>query len=176
MTVDMSGIANQSGAAGVGAVNFASMDIETMMMAVQTERVHLLEEQLVQQMTSVQNQNNQISLLNTLQGELNAASALFKSDAKSDDTIKTPESLTKAFTAAGLEVPKEFAGDKIKKSDVETYSQKTKSQIDSLSNSQQMDMLRLQSLSNKRNEAFETMTNFMKKLQDGRNAIVGNMR
>ena len=41
---------------------------------------------------------------------------------------------------------------------------------------QQMDMLRLQSLSNKRNEAFETMTNFIKKMQDNRNSIIGNMR
>ena len=35
---------------------------------------------------------------------------------------------------------------------------------------------RLQSLSNKRNEAFETMTNFIKKMQDSRSSIIGNMR
>lgn len=51
-----------------------------------------------------------------------------------------------------------------------------KAQIDSLANSQQMDMLRLQSLSNKRNESFETMTNFIKKMQDNRNSVLGNMR
>ncbi|BAU28548.1 helix-turn-helix protein [Aneurinibacillus soli] len=51
-----------------------------------------------------------------------------------------------------------------------------KSQIDSVGNAQQMDMLRLQSLSNKRNEAFDTMTNFVKKMQDSRNSIIGNMR
>ncbi|WP_255176199.1 hypothetical protein [Bordetella genomosp. 5] len=51
-----------------------------------------------------------------------------------------------------------------------------KNAIDSLSNSQQMDMLRLQSLSNKRNEAFDVMTNFIKKMQDNRSSIVGNMR
>ena len=51
-----------------------------------------------------------------------------------------------------------------------------KTQIDSLGNSQQMDMLRLQSLSNKRNEAFDVMTNFIKKMQDNRSSIVGNMR
>ena len=44
-------------------------------------------------------------------------------------------------------------------------------QIDSASNTQQMDMLRLQSLSKKRNEAFELMTNFMKKFADSRSAI-----
>lgn len=43
-------------------------------------------------------------------------------------------------------------------------------------NSQQMDMLRLQSLGNKRNESFDLMTNFVKKMQDSRSSIIGNMR
>ena len=51
-----------------------------------------------------------------------------------------------------------------------------KQQINTLSNSQQMDMLRLQSLSHKRNEAFDTMTNFIKKMQDSRSSIITNMR
>lgn len=55
-------------------------------------------------------------------------------------------------------------------------AQKLKGQIDALSNSQQMDMLRVQSLSNKRNEAFDVMTNFIKKMQDSRSSIIGNMR
>lgn len=55
-------------------------------------------------------------------------------------------------------------------------AQSLKNQIDALSSSQQMDMLRLQSLSNKRNEAFDVMTNFIKKMQDSRSSIIGNMR
>jgi len=51
-----------------------------------------------------------------------------------------------------------------------------KQQIDTLSNSQQMDTLRLQSLSNKQNEAFDTMTNFIKKMQESRSSIMSNMR
>lgn len=50
------------------------------------------------------------------------------------------------------------------------------SRIDSLNSSQQLDMLRLQNLTNKRNEAFDVMTNFIKKLQDNRSSIVGNLR
>ncbi|WP_337039362.1 hypothetical protein [Paenibacillus illinoisensis] len=55
-------------------------------------------------------------------------------------------------------------------------AQSLKNQIDALSSSQQMEMLRLQSLSNKRNEAFDVMTNFIKKMQDSRSSIIGNMR
>ena len=62
------------------------------------------------------------------------------------------------------------------KGQLDTAIENIKSMIDSLSNSQQMDMLRLQSLTNKRNEAFELMTNFIKKMQDGRSSIMGNMR
>jgi hypothetical protein len=46
-----------------------------------------------------------------------------------------------------------------------------KVQIDVASNTQQMDMLRLQSLSNKSNEAFELMTNFIKKMADRQSEI-----
>lgn len=43
-------------------------------------------------------------------------------------------------------------------------------------NSQQMDMLRMQSMNSKRNEAFDAMTNFVKKMQDSRSSILGNLR
>jgi hypothetical protein len=48
--------------------------------------------------------------------------------------------------------------------------------IDSSSYNLQTDMLRLQSSTNKRNEAFDVMTNFMKKMQESRSSIIGNMR
>ena len=51
-----------------------------------------------------------------------------------------------------------------------------KSSLDNLSNTQQMEMLRLQGLTGKRNEAFDVMTNFLKKMQESRSSIIGNMR
>jgi hypothetical protein len=62
------------------------------------------------------------------------------------------------------------------KSQVDAAIAKVKGMIDSAGNSQQMDMLRLQSLTNKRNEAFDVMTNFVKKMQESRSSIIGNMR
>ncbi|MFD4840235.1 hypothetical protein ACFWP0_22235 [Achromobacter sp. NPDC058515] len=52
----------------------------------------------------------------------------------------------------------------------------TKTALDSLGNTQQMEMLRLQSLTGKNNEAYDVMTNFMKKMQESRSSIIGNMR
>jgi len=60
--------------------------------------------------------------------------------------------------------------------DIEVMTTMVKSQIDSMSSSSQMDMVRLQSLNNKRSEAFDTMTNSLKKQQDNKSSIVGNLR
>ena len=62
------------------------------------------------------------------------------------------------------------------KGQIDAAINKVKSMIDTANNSNQMDMLRLQSLTNKRNEAFDLMTNFIKKMQDSRSSIIGNMR
>ncbi len=47
---------------------------------------------------------------------------------------------------------------------------------DSLSATQQLDMIKLQSLNNKRNESFDVVTNTIKKTGDVRSGIVSNMR
>ena len=51
-----------------------------------------------------------------------------------------------------------------------------KAQIDQLSTANQMAMLQLQSMTNKRTEAVETMSAFTKKMQDSRTSIIGNLR
>ncbi|MEN1989440.1 hypothetical protein [Paenibacillus hubeiensis] len=117
----------------VTSIDLQSMDLETALMMVQTQRAALLEQQLKSQLDAVQQRNQQIAQLN--------------------------EQLQQA----------QLRGD-------QAAVQAIKSQIDALGSSQQMDMLRLQSLSNKRNEAFDVMTNFIKKMQDSRSSIIGNMR
>lgn len=62
------------------------------------------------------------------------------------------------------------------KGDIDTAITKIKGQIDANNSTNQMDTLRMQILNNKRNEAFEMMTNFIKKMQDGRLSIISNMR
>jgi len=76
----------------------------------------------------------------------------------------------------------ELGAAKLKTNDPATLSKldaqitEIKVQIDVASNTQQIDMLRLQSLSNKRNEAFDLMTNFIKKMANSRSEIVRNIR
>ena len=67
-------------------------------------------------------------------------------------------------------------GGQTTKAQLEAAVQTLRGTIDGLNNTQQMDMLKLQSLTNKRNEAFDLMTNFVKKMADSRSSILGNMR
>lgn len=150
----------------VAGVDIRGMDLETAMMAVQSNRAKLLEDQLKEQVAAVQARNDQAAKLNAVLAALQAMIESFE-DSKTKTLGKFAED-DKRVLAAGLKLDKNA-----KVSDV---IKQLKEMIDSLSNSQQMDMLRLQSLSNKRNEAFEIMTNFIKKMKDSRTSIVGNMR
>jgi biotin operon repressor len=51
-----------------------------------------------------------------------------------------------------------------------------KGSLDNLNSTSQMDMIRLQSLSNKRNQAFEMLTNQIQKFAKTNDSIIGNMR
>jgi hypothetical protein len=199
-----------NGLGGVSNVNIQSMDIETALMMVQSQRTQLLDSQLTSQIQGVQDRNNQISKLNNVLSTLNAAQAAFPGDAKPDATIKDWNDdkvheieipLNDAIQQAGLQdlgfgssagqtsaqnyrdgtagtLPSGSSVMKgsTTKAQIDAAIAKVKGQIDSLGNSQQMDMLRLQSLTNKRNEAFDVMTNFVKKMQESRSSIIGNMR
>ena len=59
---------------------------------------------------------------------------------------------------------------------VEAVMQKIKGVIDKLSSSQQLDMVRLQKMTNSRNEAFSMISNVNKQALDNRMAIVNNLR
>jgi prefoldin subunit 5 len=189
-------------------LDISGMDIETALLAVQSSRANLLEDQLKGQMEAVQKKNEKIAQLNQLMGALTGAQSSFKGEIKNEhklgdqdaykkDGYKQEKEINDALKGAGFD-PGPF-GDKayptnmkdangetimlkggihgdITKGDLDKAIANIKGQIDALSNSQQMDMLRLQSLSNKRNEAFDIMSNFIKKMQDSRSSIVGNMR
>jgi prefoldin subunit 5 len=191
------------GAAGIGQIDLSSMDIETALMMVQTERTKLLDAQLQTQISEVQARNKQIGKLNDAMNSLNALAGLFKSGKDGNTMMKDGgipdwnkagsendirynqmrDAMFSAMEAAGMDLNTDkyklqIDGgiSKVTKGSIDTAIQAIKNQVDAMSNTQQMDMQRLQSMSNKRNEAFDVMTNFVKKMQDSRSAIIGNMR
>jgi hypothetical protein len=162
-------VGSVNGVGGMTQVNIQDMDLETAMMAVQSSRASMLDEQLKDQIAAVQAKNETISQLNQLLGVINEELGKLPSGAEAGSAVKLTDDKGAMFTAMGMAIPQT-------KGELENLLGQIKSKIDSASNSQQMDMLRLQSLSNKRNEAFDVMTNFVKKMQDSRSSIIGNMR
>lgn len=190
----------------------ASGDIQTLIQMVQSERVKLLDQQLVDQVKAVQARNDQIAKLNDVLSKLTAFQGGIKgTDADSKikdwntDKIKQYElPLNDAILAAGIEdlgfpsrtgqrtrlpgeenVPggaggpwvtgKQVVGGWTTKGEIDAAITKVKGMIDAQSNNQQMDMLRLQSLNNKKNESIEILTNTQKKHTDSNSSIIRNI-
>jgi len=232
--------------ANLSNIDFSSMDVETALMTIQTQRAQLLEDSLRAQLEGVNDRNKLMERLGTTNTEIGqanrsmeAANAEMTRDIANLKNLqgrlqesKCPDSegwyglswgqgddpaLSHATLAQikdmGLDVPTgadaprdvdsngtmdakgrvvqdwidqigkkvEVLEAKLEKNEAaikanEGKIEDNKNQIDSLGNAQQMEMLRLQTLTNKRNEAFDVMTNFIKKMQDSRSSIVGNMR
>lgn len=234
------------GVGGLAGLDLSSMDLETALMAVQTQRSQLLEDALRLQLDSVNARNAEMASLNEsmtaksadnlkleasnvsmqaqiaelkdLQGRLAASKCpnpegwYGLSWGQGDDHALSHATL-KQIQDAGLAIP---AGDdaprdvdqngtmdakgrvvqgwvdqigakvadleaKIKENAATVETNKSdiaaaKNQVDALGNTQQMEMMRLQSMTGKRNEAFDVMSNFIKKMQDSRSSIIGNMR
>ncbi|MCD2512847.1 hypothetical protein [Comamonas endophytica] len=169
---------------GLTSAEIRTVGIETSLLAVQANRASLLEDLLKDQMETLQKKNEQIAKLNTLMASLNGILTKYTQNANPLDGIPNgmSEDEIKQFNEALA--PTEMTTEKLlgftsveksNKSALDKAVTSIKSSIDNLSNTQQMDMLRIQSISNKRNEAFEMMTTFIKKFSDMLSAIIRNM-
>ncbi|WP_026910423.1 branched-chain amino acid ABC transporter substrate-binding protein [Patulibacter minatonensis] len=171
-----------SSSSGLNASTIQSMDLETAMMMIQGERAKLLDQQLQTKIQEVQDRNARVAKLQAVLKRLTAFEALFPAGADAErSTATTTDAATLATMRQALATEATAAGltpipDTSTRGSIIGASTTVKSQVDSASNSQQMDMLRLQSLANKRNEAFDNMTNYLKKMQESRSSIIGNMR
>jgi hypothetical protein len=122
-------------------------DIEGAVMLLQSTRAKLMDAQLGTQIKAMQERNAQItSLNNRLTTAQQTLAGYSGTDTSDAKKAKTKE-----------------VGD-------------LKTAIDSLNSDSQIDMIRTQSLVNKRNEAFDTLTNLLGKFQKTIDGIVGNYR
>ncbi len=157
-------------------------DTESALMAVQQNRVKLLDEQLRGQIANVQGKKDNIAALNTQLDVLTLA----KSKPTDPYTIAMRDALI--FAKPNPTYPQTTAMlDALKLAQINPIDPKTitklnveinklRAQIAALGSTQQLDIVQLQSLSNKRNAAFEIMNNSMKKMADSRQGISEKMR
>ena len=174
---------------GLGAILLSGMDIETALTMVQQQRSRLLDELLRDQLEAVQRRNTQIAALDARLVAVRALLGGFAADAPAQarldataawssdpDAGATAAQLAGAADPSAAELGLGAAPGAWTRGQLEAAARTLVDRIDALSGSQQLDMLRLQSLTNKRNEAFDLMTAFVKKMQDSRSSIVGSMR
>ncbi len=115
--------------------------------------------QLTDQINSIRARNELMTKLNDIQTVLTEVKAKFgktDADAKFADIGRITHELIAGSNADGTETEK--------------------SQLDLMSGSSQMDMVRLLLLNNKRTEAFDTMINSLQEQQDNKSSIVGIFR
>ncbi|MFT2817033.1 hypothetical protein [Leifsonia sp. A12D58] len=152
----------------VNGIAFAAMDLDAALASIQRDRASLLNTQLAAQIADVQARNSGIASVNAAQSALTAYLA--------SPTEAAFTAARNALKAAGVEHAFLSATAGTGAASASALATNLRGQIDSMSNSQQMDMLRLQSLANKRNEAFDVMTDLAKKMRESSSSIIANMR
>ena len=161
----------------------SGIDLESLMLLVQSRRAQLIEQQLADQISAVQARNSQIGWLNQAMQVLRsvqAAAAGRKDDETAGATAAQAAQVNDLMRRGGIAASGRRDGTTFDatytKAEIAMLLEMLKRQLDQLNSSQQMDMLRLQTLNNKRNQAFDIMSNFMRKMADSRASVIGNMR
>ncbi|MDF2096111.1 hypothetical protein [Aquibaculum arenosum] len=183
------GLSSTSGGlSGIGDGDLSGMDLETALMMVQAQRAQLLDDQLRQQAQEVQARNEQVSRLQDLHDALsNARDGLndgsagaeghVSLDARIDPDDPNSPTYAELFEAAGFTDDGDTNDDgNLDAEELSSAIETVRGAIDSERSQHHMDMLRLQSQDNKRNEAYDLMNDYIKKMQDNRANIINNMR
>ena len=163
----------------ITAADLQNMDLETALMAVQSDRCTNLDNSIKLQLGEVSKRNQLIASLNKALVTVNGLG----NDYKGWSIV--PDNIARELDANGItgsnrhwtqDTSKELKGKNIVgHNEIKLLSDSIQKTIDSLNSTQQMDMQRLQSLTSRRNETFEIMTTLMKKFADSRSGIIRNM-
>lgn len=162
-----------SGAQQITSAEIQSLAVEDAFLLVNHQRLENTGKILKSQIAEAQEKNSQISDINDLMSLARNVLAGFGSDDKSDAAIPLGDDLTKfqqACQSAGFDT-KDIGN----KAQLTATLENFKSKVDSLTNSQQISMLRLQSTVNVYSETLTALTNFMSTTHDRKSEILRNI-
>lgn len=150
------------------------IDFQDIMIAISENRATTVEGEVKPLSTRITTRNETLETLGNVLADLTKLQAQFDSDADGDDR---EGSLQQTSKDALLQIFGSLDWDNLKmtKYEVEEWLQKVKSKIDALNNEAQKDMTRLQSLVDRRDEAFSTASDLMSKIGDTRSNVIRNM-
>ena len=149
-------------------------DFQDLMVAISQTRATKVEDEVKPLSTKITNRNKTLEDLGNVLADLTKLQAQFDNDSKGDTRKGSllPGSKTILISVFGT---LDFDNLQMTKSEVEEWLQKVKSKIDALNNEAQKDMTRLESLVNRRDEAFSTASDLMSKIGDTRSNAIRNM-
>ena len=159
-------------------INGEHVDLQDLMVKVTERRAVTIEGEVAPLSARVRKRNDNLDYLGKLLAELTRVQANFKSDeegtASKDIDLSKMGDAIKALELEGDDFFKTSLTS-IQKQQLEKYIQLTKSKIDALNNRAQLDTSRMQSLVERRDEAFTTASELMKNVSDTRGTLIRNL-
>ena len=155
-------------------LNGKSVDFQDIMIAIAENRATSVEGEVTPLSTRITNRNKTLEDLGNVLADLTKLQSQFDSDADGDDREGYLQQTSKNIL---IEVfgSLDWSDLHMTKYEVEEWLQKVKSKIDALNNEAQKDMTRLQSLVDRRDEAFSTASDLMSKISDTRSNLIRNL-
>ena len=154
--------------------NGKTVDLQDVTIIVAERRATSVEGEVAPLSTRIQNRNKKLEDLGNVLADLTKLQSQFPSDAKGSDR---KGSLQQSSFAILNEVfgSLDFSNLQMTKYEVEEWLQKVKSKIDALNTEGQKDMTRLQSIVDRRDEAFSTASDLMSEISDTRASLIRNL-
>jgi len=155
-------------------LNGKGVDFQDIMIAIAENRATSVEGEVTPLSTRITNRNKTLEDLGNVLADLTKLQSQFDSDADGDDREGYLQQTSKDIL---IEVfgSLDWSDLHMTKYEVEEWLQKVKSKIDALNNEAQKDMTRLQSLVDRRDEAFSTASDLMSKISDTRSNLIRNL-
>lgn len=170
---------NVGASAGVQATNnLDNVNFHDLFLALSLERAELMETQMKDQAAEMKNRNLMLQEATTAL----AAARLARQTASADESAtQEPSEYTALLTKYSSDYPElkrdNTGSDQLhNKDEWDVNIESIKGFIDNLNSESQMDMIKLQSLQNKFNHAFEAASNLMSKYGKGLDTLIGNVR
>ena len=161
------------------------VDFQDLMIAISQKRATTVEGEVVPLSTRIKNRNKELEQLGDLLAIFTQTQSSYDSEAEGS-AVASVRGVTEEMIPLACEAYRRKGGnpgttigwwnsDGWTKASVEGMLQELKSMIDARNNESQKDMKRLESLVDRRDEAFSTATDLMSEISDTRSTLIGNL-
>ena len=151
-------------------VDFAKPSLDAMIMAVLTARADILQNQLEEQIESINQKNQTLESANNML----ARAKELKAEAGTSGTARMPQDMVDFWDSLGAKY--DDSDDIHNSAEWDVNIEGLKGKIEALTSQSQLETTKLQQTINKYNQTFEMLSNFMNKYFQSISTIIQNMR